>query len=120
MVNTGAQAVVCSLAAPLPESSGFALAPGRFTLPPAPLNGDLPSVEATATLLVRVCALQTVLWLQQVLLACSFITLMATSTICPYCDPAFMATNSIELLDSRTLLLFFWNGRGLAGMPFLI
>ena len=51
-VNTGAQAVVCTLAAPLPESSGFALAPGRFTLRPAPASGDLPATEATASLLV--------------------------------------------------------------------
>lgn len=117
VVNTGAQAVVCSLAAPLPESSGFALAPGRFTLPPAPPNGDLPSVEATATLLVSFCALQTFLWLQQVLLGCTFLTLMATSMICPYCDPDFMATSSEKLMDSRTLLLIFWNSQGLAGMP---
>lgn len=52
VVNTGTQAVVCSLAAPLPESSGFALSPGRFTLAPAPSSGSLPSNEATVTLLV--------------------------------------------------------------------
>ena len=51
-VNAGAQAVVCALAAPLPESSGFALAPGRFTLRPAPASGDLPAIEAIASLLV--------------------------------------------------------------------
>ena len=54
--NTGAQAVVCVLAAPLPESSGFALTPGRFTLRPAPASGDLPAAEATASLLVY-CAI---------------------------------------------------------------
>ena len=86
VVNTCAQAVVCSLAAPLPESSGFALAPGRFTLPPAPPNGDLPSVEATATLLVSFYALQMFVWLRQVLLHCTVLKLMATSTICTYCD----------------------------------
>ena len=52
-VNAGAQAVVCALAAPLPESSGFALTPGRFTLSPAPASGTLPVAEATASLLVH-------------------------------------------------------------------
>ncbi len=86
VVNTGAQAVVCSLAAPLPESSGFGLAPGRFTLPPAPPNGDLPSIEATATLLVRACGIRPCL--ANISVDCDkcftivLYNLTATSTIC--------------------------------------
>jgi hypothetical protein len=53
VVNAGGMAVVCALAAPLPASSGFALAPGRFILPAARDDGPLPAAEAAVSLLVR-------------------------------------------------------------------